>query len=176
MSRRKLWIAVGVVSVLGAGVVTGVVGMQAALGAAEQAVSPKLPAFMAERPLGRMLTGGLQRLRQLHDELDVTPEQREQIKAVLQAHRGEIVEVAREIRDEHRELRSVVEAEGVDEAAIRQAAAELGEALGDAAVLHAKIRGEVVTVLTPEQVAKLEACRREFDDHIDRALDAADTQ
>jgi len=174
MSRRKLWMIVGVVSVLAGGVLTGVVGMRAALGAAEEAVTPKLPAFLAERPLGKMLAGGLHRLRQLHDELEVTPQQREQIKAVLQAHRGEIVEVAREIRDEHRELRSVVEAEPVDEAAIREAAADLGEALGDAAVLQARIRSEAITALTPEQVAKLEACRREFDAHVDRALDAAE--
>jgi Spy/CpxP family protein refolding chaperone len=174
MSRRKLWMIFGVVSVLAGGVLTGVVGTRAALGAAEEAVGPKVPAFLAERPLGKMLAGGLHRLRQLHGELDITPEQREQIKAVLQAHRGEIVQVARKLRDEHRELRSVVEAEPVNETAIREAAADLGEVLGDAAVLHAEIRGEVVTVLTPEQVAKLEACRQDFDAHIDKALDAAE--
>jgi hypothetical protein len=54
MSRRKLWIIVGVVSVLGAGVVTGVVGMQAALGAAEEAVGPRVPAFLTQL----MLAGG----------------------------------------------------------------------------------------------------------------------
>ncbi len=47
------------------------------------------------------------------------------------------------------------------------------QVLGDGAVLHAKIRAEVMAKLTPAQVQKLSAFRRDIDHSVDTALEAA---
>ena len=51
-------------------------------------------------------------------------------------------------------------ADAVNEAAIRAAAREMGDAIADASILRAKVRLEIRAVLTPDQ------CRQ-----VDQALD-----
>jgi len=60
-------------------------------------------------------------------------------------------------------LRKAVLAKDADEAAIRKAAADLGNSIGDAAVLFSKAAGEARPVLTPEQIERLEKFLSERD-------------
>lgn len=136
-----------------------------ALGAA---AAPQLTTGDGEaRPLRMFMQGQLGRLMTLRSELDVTSEQREAIKTIVQSHRSEIVAVAKPIVEQRRALRDATLAKDSNEEAIRAAANRLGKAIGDAAVLASKVKGEVGTVLTPEQMRKVE----EFRLHSDAAVD-----
>lgn len=177
MTQRRKWIA-GTGAVLVAGGVAIAVALAARSWAAGEAgaglglLSPEL----AQRPLGRMLRENVERLRSLKGQLNITGEQKEEIKKVLQSHRAEMVAVAKEVRAQHKKVVAAVQAEPSDEAAIRRATQEMAKALGDAAVLHAKVRREVRAKLTPEQREKADACQQEISTSVDRALDEAAKQ
>jgi protein CpxP len=118
-------------------------------------------------PGGRM-GGPLGGLLAVHPELplhalNLTDAQREQVRTIMQAHRDE----ARALGDKaHTALDALRKAtEGtVDEALANQQGQALGAVIGEAAVLRAKVRAEVLAILTPEQQAeanKLQAQRQQ---------------
>ena len=122
---------------------------------------------LGESPLGRLVSGVLGRGKALKEELNLSAEQRGQIKEILKAHKDEITAAAKEVVGKRRALRDAVTAGAPEESAIRTAATDLGKAVGDAAVLAAKIRGEVAKVLTPEQMEKIKKFRADNDQAVD---------
>jgi protein CpxP len=121
----------------------------------------------AGRPMRMLMSGQFGRLLTLRSELQLTDAQREQIKQILQSHRDEIRSAAKPVAEKRRAMRDAALAETPDESAIRTAADELGKAIGDAAVLGAKIKGEVRGVLTSEQRDKVEEFRTQADAAVD---------
>ena len=113
------------------------------------------------RPLFRCFFDNLAILKQLKEKLNLTDDQMQKIRAIMQAHRDEIAAALTTLNDKHKALLAAVRADPVDEAAIKAAANGMGDAIGNASILRAKIRQEVLAVLTPEQRAQ-----------IDEALDA----
>jgi periplasmic protein CpxP/Spy len=87
-------------------------------------------------------------------QLDLTDEQRAQVRQVMESHRDELRAIGEKVMAAHRAQNDVVTAPTFDENAIRAKAAELAAVEADAAVLHAKLHGEVFAILTPEQQAK----------------------
>jgi protein CpxP len=85
--------------------------------------------------------------------LDLTDAQRDQVRGIMQSHRAALTEVGQKLRDAHQALAQAVNADVVDEAAIRAAGAAVGAATADEALLRAKVRDEVFALLTPEQQA-----------------------
>src|SRR5262245_19754058 len=82
----------------------------------------------------------------------LTPEQRDQVRAIWQKHRAEgLADATQRERDARRELRSLMRADTPDETAVREAYRRAAKAGEDAAVLRMKARAEVMSVLTPEQ-------------------------
>lgn len=114
---------------------------------------------LAHTPLGRLLSGHLGRLLVLRSEMNVTDEQRQKIKGVVVEHKGEIAKAAKGVWEKRTALRDAVLGGEADEAAIRRAADELGKAIGDAAVLGSKIRGQVAPILTDRQKELIKECR-----------------
>lgn len=112
--------------------------------------------FDAERIFGRIA-----------DRLDLSESQRDQVKDVLRTRKDAIVGEIEAVRTARLALRQAIEAQPFDESAVRARAADLGKAQGDAAVLHAEIRGQILTILNDEQKEKLAALRRgaESTDH-----------
>jgi Spy/CpxP family protein refolding chaperone len=93
-------------------------------------------------------------IRGLH-RLDLTEEQRELIRDILQAGR-DACEAGREaVANATKALHTAV-TEGADEAIIREAATNLGTALGDQAVLRASTITLVKEILTEEQLEQLQ--------------------
>ena len=136
----------------------GTVAVAAPLGAV--AVKQRMDrGRLADTPLGRLLSGHLGRLLVLRSEMNVTDEQREKIKDVLVEHKPEIAEAAKGVWEKRSALRDAVLDNEADEAAIRRAADELGKAIGDAAVLGSKIRGQVAPILTDKQKELIKECR-----------------
>lgn len=136
----------------------------AATTAANFAQGPRL----AQCPLGRLILGNLGRLMVLRSELNVTDQQRQQIVETLKAHKSEIAREAEQVWRKRNALRDAVTADAPNEKAIRKAADELGAAIGDAAVVAAKIRGEVAPVLTDDQKELIEKCHADCSDAVER--------
>jgi Spy/CpxP family protein refolding chaperone len=86
----------------------------------------------------------------LRSELNLTGEQKQQIRDVLQSHRAEIVATVKSVREKRTALRDAVLA-GKDEAEVRAAANALGEVIADTAVKATKLRNQVAPILTEEQ-------------------------
>jgi protein CpxP len=95
--------------------------------------------------------------------LDLTDAQRQQVRTIMESHRDEQKAIGDRMQAARKALQAAVTADAVDEGVIRAAAVELGAVEGDAAVLHAKIRAEVFTILTPEQVKKAKELRAEME-------------
>lgn len=116
---------------------------------------------LADSPLGKLLTGHLGRLLVLKSEMNLTDEQRSQIREVVRGEKADIAKVAEKVWQKRNVLRDAVLADKPDEAAIRAAADDLGKAIGDAAVLGAKVVDKVKPVLTAEQRAQVKKCHKE---------------
>lgn len=93
------------------------------------------------------------------DKLDLSDAQRDQVKDVLRSHKDAIVTNIKAVQEARSGLRAAIEASPTDEGTIRARAAQLGRAEGDAAVLHAQIRAEILPILNDDQKEKLAAFR-----------------
>lgn len=120
------------------------------------------------RPIANFVRQSVRKLVALRTELGVTEEQRAEIKAVVQAHREELVPAIKAAITRRQALREAVLADSPDEQSIRTAADELGKAVGDAAVIASRIAGEVKPILTQEQKTMLQ----QFHDDRQNALSA----
>ncbi len=89
-------------------------------------------------------------------DLNLTREQRERIRDIVESHRDEIrksFEGARRFRDD---LRRDILFGKVDEQGIRDRARRLGESMAEGIVIGSRIARETREVLTPEQREQLE--------------------
>jgi Spy/CpxP family protein refolding chaperone len=89
--------------------------------------------------------------------LDLSADQKAQIKTILKSHSAEIQAQMAAGATARRALHDAIKAQSVDEKAIRDAAAKAGQVHADGAVLFAKIRAEVLPVLTADQKQKLQS-------------------
>ena len=104
-----------------------------------------------QRPLGKLLSQNIGRLIVLRGEADLTPEQRDKVRQVLKSHKSEISKSIDTMVASRRALKAAVSSEPMDESAIHKAADELSDAIGEAAVLAAQVRGELKPIFTPRQ-------------------------
>lgn len=88
--------------------------------------------------------------------LELTAEQREQVRSVRDENREAARTRLRELRDAREALAEAVSSPDVDEDRIRTLAADLGRLVGDAAVRRAEVHAAVWRILTPEQQARAE--------------------
>ena len=91
------------------------------------------------------------------DGAKLTEAQREQVRAVVDQHRDETRALLDRVSEARRTLALSAERGQVDEAA----ATEVGVATGALALAEARVRAEVLQLLTPEQRAELEKRRDE---------------
>jgi len=97
-------------------------------------------------PMG--MPGGLGRgLR----ALDLSPDQRAQVRTILDGHKAGFQPLRERMRAAREGMRALVEADKAQEVAAVEA---------DLAILGAKVRGEVFAMLTPEQQEKAKALPR----------------
>lgn len=87
--------------------------------------------------------------------LELSDAQRDQVKAIMDARRGEMTDAAQKLRDAHQALAAAAEGTTVDEAAIRARSAALANALAEQAIVRARVRADVHGVLTAEQLQQL---------------------
>ena len=99
-------------------------------------------------------------------ELDLTDAQRQQVRTIMESHRDAQKAIGDRMQAARKTLHDAIAAETLDEGAIRAAAADIGTIEADAALLQAKIRGEVFAMLTPEQVKKAKELRTEMENRM----------
>ena len=99
-------------------------------------------------------------LRMLAVALDLTDAQQDQIKAIFEGHRPEFEQLKTRARTAQTAVRTAIEADEVNEQAIRSAVTARAQVEADGAVLKAKMRKEVQALLTPEQRTKADALRK----------------
>ena len=89
--------------------------------------------------------------------LGLSADQKAQVKAILRSHAAEIEAQLTASAAARRALHDAIKTQPVDEAAIRARAAEEGVVRANGSVLFAKIRAEVLPILTAEQMQRLQA-------------------
>jgi Spy/CpxP family protein refolding chaperone len=146
----------GVGWVLGSALVIAVIGT---------GVHAQAPAGPAAGGLGRrggpMARGGPMGPGAVLDlplpQLNLTDQQRDQVKTILDSHQDELKMLGDREASARQALERSVAADAIDEGAIRQHAADLGAVQADMAVERAHIRAEVMQILTPDQQKQAKA-------------------
>lgn len=92
-------------------------------------------------------------------EIDLTDDQKTQLKSIADSHRDEFRAAGEKARAAHDGMQALMEADSIDEAAIRAKSVEIAAAQADVMILEAKVRHESQQVLTSEQQAKLKELR-----------------
>lgn len=124
---------------------------------------------LAAGPLGHGRHLSAQRVfDRIADRLDLSDTQREQARDVLRSHKDGILAAIQQVRSSRAALRRAIDADPIDEGAIRGRAADLGRAEGDAAVLRAQVRAEILPILNEDQKQKLAAFRTRVEGTDDR--------
>jgi protein CpxP len=93
--------------------------------------------------------------------LDLTDQQRQQVRTIMENHKSDFQQVRQKIRAAMEAQHAAANATPADEATIRAKAAEIGAAEGDLAVLMTRVRAEVFQILTPDQQAKAQQLQQE---------------
>ena len=92
-------------------------------------------------------------------ELDLTDDQKAQLKSIAESHRDEFQAAGEKVGAAREGMRALVEADTINESAIRAKSAEIAAAEADVMILNAKVRQESMQVLTSEQLQKLKELR-----------------
>ena len=95
-------------------------------------------------------------LERLASRLDMTEQQRAEIKAILDDSRQQMVKLREQMRENRGQLRELVGQAGFDEAAVRSIADNQGDLKAETIVLRARQRHEMRAVLTDEQRVQLD--------------------
>lgn len=122
-------------------------------------------------PMGRGPMGpgpGLGDLGPAIHQAGITEDQQQQIKDVMDSHRDEFRAIGERMRTVHEGMRALVEADTIDENAIRAKTLEVAAVEADQVILGAKVRAEILALLTPEQTAKVKAFRAEMQKRIEQ--------
>jgi Spy/CpxP family protein refolding chaperone len=100
---------------------------------------------------GRALQGMLQRMTK---DLNLTADQQNQVKNILQSSREQTKALQPKLREERSALRDAVKTDA--EQKIDQITRQNAELNAEASAIHAKTMAKIYTVLTPEQKAKFD--------------------
>jgi Spy/CpxP family protein refolding chaperone len=145
------------------------IGKTTLFAAALASLATTLPAHQAGKAGGP--AGSVPRMfHRAARALDLTESQRTAVRGVLAAHAGEIEAQVKARMESRRALRQAAMAQPADEGAIRALAAQAGNAQADGALLFARIRTEILPILTPEQQEKLKDLQARAGGRGDRAL------
>ena len=97
------------------------------------------------------------------DRLGLSETQREQVRSVVDSRRDEVRTLVERSTTARRTLEAAVMSQKFDESTIRAQSAELAVIEADMAVTRARIFGEVVQILTPEQRKELDTLRSQME-------------
>ena len=112
-------------------------------------------AVFASRQAATCCHGGADGIvKRIAQKLDLSPQQIQEIRAVFAAHKGELGAELAAVKTAREHQFDAIHAANFNEAAIRSAAAEVGQAETALAVTRGKLVAEIRPVLTAEQQAQ----------------------
>jgi Spy/CpxP family protein refolding chaperone len=114
--------------------------------------------------------GGRFRFARMLAQLNVTSQQKTQVKTILRGYQPTLEPLVKEVVTERRALRDTIRAETIDETAIRAQAAKVASSEADLAVERAHVAHDIRAVLTPEQIQKLKDMQIDADARFDGFL------
>ena len=91
--------------------------------------------------------------------LDLSDDQRAQLRKIREARQAEFKAAGDKLRTAREGMRGLIEAEQINESAIRAKSQEVAAAEAEVAILNARMRAESLQILTSEQQAKLKQQR-----------------
>ena len=91
--------------------------------------------------------------------LDLSDDQKAQLKKIRDARQAEFKAAADKIGAARQGMRQLLEADSINEGAIRAKSQEVAAAEAELAILNAKLRKESMQILTADQLAKLKEQR-----------------
>jgi len=166
-TMKKLILLAGLACIGVAGIAadTGAVSGSSAA-AASPAQVEGLPGAPVRTIVGEIIRDALN----FHHDMPLSDSQKQQVAAILRNHQAEIHDQIENAVAARRAMRQAVESSGPDSQAARDAAAKIGDAARDGALLRAKIGTEIKPILTPEQLARIQAGTQDIDATVDKAL------
>jgi protein CpxP len=101
------------------------------------------------------------RFEKMAAKLGLSEQQKVKIKEVFKQNREQAKPILDRLITEKRNMRTLVQADKTDEAAIRAQAAKLAAVEGDMAIQRAHMAKQIRAILTPEQIEKFKAMQKE---------------
>ncbi len=89
------------------------------------------------------------------DYLDLTSAQQDQVKAIWAKEKPTLQPLMEQMHQFHTQMNQLAESANFDEAKARTLATQQSQTMAELAVQHARIKSEMIQVLTPDQKAKL---------------------
>lgn len=112
--------------------------------------------------LGNFPGGAGPVLERVAQRLELTPEQRGEIRAIVLDHAPEVAAALRDVKAERFELFAEIHSHPPIESEIRAASAKVAAAEAELAVARAKLADEIYQTLTPEQQEELRAMEEDL--------------
>lgn len=104
-------------------------------------------------------------------QLQLTTDQKTQIKAILVAEKEPLVALISQLHEARIQLRAAIQADQATEASVRAAAAGVAAVEADLAVERLKLHNQIYPLLTPGQKEKLGVMEDRMDTFVDGVID-----
>jgi periplasmic protein CpxP/Spy len=112
--------------------------------------------------------------KKMSKELGLTSKQQDGIKAIFEKNRPLVKPLIQQMMTERRALRSLVQADTIDEAAIRAQSAKVAAIQADLAVQRAHTGQDIRALLTPDQILKFKTLQAKRDNRHGKLRSCAD--
>jgi Spy/CpxP family protein refolding chaperone len=109
-------------------------------------------------------------LQRIAKKLNLTDDQKSQIKAVWGGERDTLKSLFGQLHDARKNLRAAIHAGNADETAVRAASAKVAGVEADLAVERMKLYGKIAPILTDEQRRKIADFEQRFDNVVGGAI------
>jgi periplasmic protein CpxP/Spy len=104
------------------------------------------------------------------EKLDLSNAQQDQIRAIWQKEKPTFQPLIEQMRQFHGDLNKLGNDGTFDEAKVRALATQQSQTMIELAVQHARIKSEMIQVLTADQKAKLSQLEARHEDHMQRHM------
>lgn len=108
-------------------------------------------------------------LQRLAQKLNLTDDQKTQIKAILSADKDKLAGLSGQLHEARQNLRTAIHASDANETTVRAASAKVASVEADFAVERMQLYGKIAPILTHEQRRKI----ADFEQRVDSLVGAA---
>ena len=109
-------------------------------------------------------------LQRIADKLNLTGDQRTQIKSVLAGEKNTLAPLLGQLHDTRKNLRAAIRAGDANETSVRAASAKVAAAEADLAVERLKLYGKIAPILTDAQRQQLAGLQQRADEFVDNVI------